>query len=610
MTTFGVATQSKRRYLIFVYKLKTNLNNKNMKKGYEIRITKNNLDTSKLNYIMYCRKSSESEDKQVQSLDTQYRELTEYAKKNNLNIVKIIQESKSAFSVGRDGFNEMINSIKNKEANAILVVRANRISRNSMDSAETITLMDEKKLLYVRTPSSSCYTCFGNDKFMLGLEFIVSKKDSDDKGDSVIEGQTTKALKGYPHGVATLGFLNDKSEEKGNRKWLVDEDRIWKIEKLLKMFLTGTWSAGKLHRYAVNDLKLTTVKRRHTGGGFITLSRIYEILTDSIYAGFFYYGGERYELNKDLPRLITEAEHNKIKQLLARNNIPKTQHHDTPYAGFIKSDKGESMGVDVKFQLICDCKNKFAYRDKTHCPACGISIEEMENPKYLHKIYYYNVPKKKNQEKYKSVEINTIENQLKDLIENHLNFSDDLINWSKKYIYELRDKEVSEKVKMDKDREIRKEEYEIKKSKLRALLRDGKINDEEYDFDLKQLDKEYSDIKIENQNKNWFKGMTDILKIAEESKDIFNPESDIRAKKEILVKLGSNLVWNEEKLFIFNRKEIDILINGVKEAKAKNTKFEPKLNFDLQGLNEKTEPLNPVFSTMLRGQGSNLRPIG
>ena len=34
------------------------------------------------------------------------------------------------------------------------------------------------------------------------------------------------------------------------------------------------------------------------------------------------------------------------------------------------------MGVDVKFQLICDCKNKFAYRDKTHCPVCGISIEE------------------------------------------------------------------------------------------------------------------------------------------------------------------------------------------------------------------------------------------
>ena len=41
---------------------------------------------------------------------------------------------------------------------------------------------------------------------MFYLEFIVSKKkkDSDDKGDSVIEGQTTKALKGYPHGVATL----------------------------------------------------------------------------------------------------------------------------------------------------------------------------------------------------------------------------------------------------------------------------------------------------------------------------------------------------------------------------------------------------------------------
>lgn len=568
------------------------------------------LDFTKLKVANYNRKSSESEDKQMLSIISQIEEaerIKEYYKLPDF--VEIFEEAKSAKKENnRPKFNEMIEMTKEGKIDSILCWKLDRLARNMTEGGMIIDLLSSGILKAIITHDKVYYPT--DNVLLMSVEFGQSNQFIKDLSVNVKRGQTIKAQMGLPHGVATLGFLNDKSEEKGNRKWLVDESRMWKIEKLLKMFLTGTWSAGKLHRYAVNDLKLTTVKRKHTGGGFITLSRIYEILTDSIYAGFFYYGGERYELNKDLPRLITEAEHNKIKQLLARNNIPKTQHHDTPYAGFIKSDKGESMGVDVKFQLICDCKHKFAYRDKTNCPTCGISIEEMENPKYLHKIYYYNVPKKKKQEKYKSVEINTIENQLKDLIENHLNFSDDLINWSKKYIYELRDKEVSEKVKMDRDREIRKEEYEIKKSKLRALLRDGKINDEEYDFDLKQLNKEYSDIKIENQNKNWFKGMTDILKIAEESKDIFNPESDIRAKKEILVKLGSNLVWNEEKLFIFNRKEIDILINGVKEAKSKNTKFEPKLNFDLQGLNEKTEPLNPVFSTLLRGQGSNLRPIG
>lgn len=78
------------------------------------------------------------------------------------------------------------------------------------------------------------------------------------------------------------------------------------------MFLTGTYSAGKLHKYAVDVLNLTTVKRKRTGGNPIVMSRIYDILKDPIYAGFFYYGNERYELDTKLPRLITEAQHVKI----------------------------------------------------------------------------------------------------------------------------------------------------------------------------------------------------------------------------------------------------------------------------------------------------------
>ena len=289
----------------------------------------NNLDTSKLNYIIYCRKSSEGEDKQVQSLETQLRELKEHAEKHGLNVIEIISESKSAHSTGRTGFDRMMELIRTGKANAILVIRANRISRNPIDAGYVISLMDEKKLLYIKTPNSTCYTTSSTDKMMIALELIFSKKDSDDKGDMVKEGQKTKALKGFPHGVATLGFLNDKSEEKGNRKWLVDKTRLNSIKILLEMFLTGTYSAGKLHKYAVEVLKLTTVKRKKLGGELITMSRIYDILKDPIYAGFFFYDGERYELDKSLPRLITEEQHIRIKNILARKNIPKTKTHET-----------------------------------------------------------------------------------------------------------------------------------------------------------------------------------------------------------------------------------------------------------------------------------------
>ena len=49
-----------------------------------------------MKYYLYSRKSSESEDRQVLSIEAQVRELKEYAQKNNLEIVKEFNESRTA----------------------------------------------------------------------------------------------------------------------------------------------------------------------------------------------------------------------------------------------------------------------------------------------------------------------------------------------------------------------------------------------------------------------------------------------------------------------------------------------------------------------------------
>lgn len=560
-----------------------------------------NLDTSKLNYVIYCRRSSEEgEDRQVQSLETQLRELTEHAKKNNLNVVEVISESKSAFKIGREGFDRTIELIKKGKADALLVVRANRLSRNSIDAGRIISLMDDKKLLYIRTPNSTCYTSTSSDKMMIAFELIFSKKDSDDKGDMVKEGQKTKALKGLPHGVATLGFLNDKTEEKGNRKWLVDEQRLGAIKILLDMFLTGTYSAGKLHKYAIGELKLTTVKRKKSGGMYIVLSRIYEILKDPIYAGFFFYGGERYELDQNLPRLITEAQHIKIKNILAKKNIPKTQHHEMTYSGFITSDEGDFIGQDVKFQLMCDCKHKFAYRSKTHCPNCNIEINKIEKPKYLSYAWYYNVRKKKAGLPYKTIAQEKVEKAVADLFVNHIAFSSDIVEWSKKYIHEMKDKEVSEKIIINQRKNQRKIEYQEKKARTRAMLRDNKFTQAEYDEDIEALNREYADVSEVSEQIDWYARLMEINDISGRIAKVLRSD-DVQAKRKILSALGTNLVWDDEKLIIINKKEVQALIDGVKNIKSIYPKFEPSLNVDIQGLNEKTDLLQPVFSIMLRG---------
>ncbi len=558
-----------------------------------------NIDTSKLNYVIYCRKSSEDEDKQVQSLETQIRELREHAERNGLKIVQVFSESKSAFKPGRKGFEEMMALIRSGKANAILVIRANRISRNPIDAGYVISCMDEKKLLYIRTPNSTCYTCSSTDKLMLGLELLISKKDSDDKGEMVKEGQKTKALKGVPHGVATLGFLNDKTEEKGNRKWYVDQERFPKIQTLLKMFLTGEWSAGKLHRYAVGELKLTTVKRKKIGGQPIQLSRIYEILTDPIYAGFFFYGDSRYELDPKLPRIITEDEHNKIKQILSGRNIPKPQKHECVFAGFMSSPDGEYIGPDYKYQLICDCDRKFAFRDKDKCPHCGTLIEVLEKPKYLTYTYYYNIAKKKRREQYKSINEDKVLEHLISEVVNYMPFSEDLANWSKRHIKEMRDEEINQNLFREDIAKSEAEDFIAKKKRRREMLAEGLITEDEYKQDIADLEARYKP-QDKRVDFDWTKRANEMVDLAQEFVAVMKAKDQIQPKRKILTRLGSNIVWDDEKLSIYFPKSFQMLFQGFDEAKSLDEKFEPK-NYQVpQGSNEKTEPKDPVFSTMLR----------
>ena len=61
-----------------------------------------------IKYFIYCRKSSEDEERQVLSIEAQLTELREYAKQNSLFVVKEYYESKTAKEPGREVFNEIV----------------------------------------------------------------------------------------------------------------------------------------------------------------------------------------------------------------------------------------------------------------------------------------------------------------------------------------------------------------------------------------------------------------------------------------------------------------------------------------------------------------------
>ena len=61
----------------------------------------------KLKYCLYARKSTESEERQVLSIDSQIKEMLDLAVKENIDVIEIKRESHSAKETGQRAiFNE------------------------------------------------------------------------------------------------------------------------------------------------------------------------------------------------------------------------------------------------------------------------------------------------------------------------------------------------------------------------------------------------------------------------------------------------------------------------------------------------------------------------
>src|SRR5579884_956493 len=99
-------------------------------------------DMQSLKYIIYARKSTESEDRQVQSIEDQLTRMREIAELRGVRVVDVLTESKSAKAPGqRPQFEYMLSQIERGKADGILCWQINRLSRNPIESGRVQWLL-------------------------------------------------------------------------------------------------------------------------------------------------------------------------------------------------------------------------------------------------------------------------------------------------------------------------------------------------------------------------------------------------------------------------------------------------------------------------------------
>ena len=130
-----------------------------------------------MNYFLYCRKSTEDEDRQVLSLQSQVNEAVRaFGGPGDIKIIDRFVEAMSAKRPGRPVFGEMLSRLENGEAEGVIAWAPDRLARNSVDGGSIIYLLDRG---VIRDLKFVTYTFENNSqgKFMLQIMFGQAPDD-------------------------------------------------------------------------------------------------------------------------------------------------------------------------------------------------------------------------------------------------------------------------------------------------------------------------------------------------------------------------------------------------------------------------------------------------
>jgi DNA invertase Pin-like site-specific DNA recombinase len=307
-----------------------------------------------MRYFIYCRKSSEAEDRQVASIESQLTTLQRtFGGRSDIEIAGIYEEAFSAAAPGRPQFGEMLGRVEHGDAQGIIAWAPDRLARNSIDGGRLIYMLD---CGVVHDLKFATYTFENNSqgKFMLQIMFGQSKYYSDALSENVKRGNRSKIEKGWRPNQAPLGYLNDSA----TKTIVIDPVHFPLIRKMFDLMLSGACTPKRIALTARDEWGFRTPRKKRIGGTPLAMSTIYKILSNPFYAGLICWNGQTYP-GKHEP-VVSIDEFQNVRTLLERPGQQRPQRHSFAFTGMIR------------------------------CGGCGLSVTaEHKRNRYGHRYVYY-----------------------------------------------------------------------------------------------------------------------------------------------------------------------------------------------------------------------------
>ena len=531
-----------------------------------------------IKYFLYVRKSSESEERQVQSLGDQIDRLTKLAADMGLEIVETLSEAKSAKSPGnRPVFARMLERIEVGEANGILCWEINRLTRNPVDSGKIQWLSQQGVLQSIRTMTREYKP--DDNALILSVESGSANQFILDLKRGVRRGLDSKVKKGQAPILAPIGYANTKTETRGENYIIEDDERFGLVRKMWDLMLTGNYSVPQVRDIATHKWALPTTKKKKIGGNPIGYTSAYNMFSNIFYTGQFEYRGVIHP--GDHKAMITPAEFDLIQTRLKEHGNPRPKNHE------------------------------FAYGCGTfRCGECNYSIVGIEKIKYIKrdketKTYTFYLCGNKGKVISCSQKDNVneigLEEQMKAEITKYT-IDQEFLCWA---LDVMKDNDVVEIMTGKEIKESVAKTLETTQEELRKLIQmatKGFISDEEFRESRAELDKTIAGLKaqlkeVESEKNEQLMELTEKAFVFSTYAIIALQSDNKQTKKEVIKSFGLNRTIKDKKLNVVANEWYSEIRKGYFSIKEVLARYEPEIRSELRTIND-----FPVLRSMMRAR--------
>lgn len=485
-------------------------------------------------YFIYCRKSSEDEERQILSIEAQLQELRDYARQNSLFVIKEFSESKTAKEPGRPIFNQMLSEIEKGNASGILAWNPDRLARNSIDGGKVIYLVDTAKITSLKFPTF-WFDTTPQGKFMLSVAFGQAKYYTDNLRENILRGIRQKLRRGELPAKAPLGYFNEP------RLRTIQPNKITfsKMKKVLELF------AESNHTLTQIKDKMFSLGLVGRNGEPLHLSTIQGLLKNPFYYGMFMYRGEL--MQGSHKPMISKKLFDKIQKAIIDNGKPrKNIIKRTPlFYNFARCG-------DCDYMMTAEKKRKPSGREYVYYRCTHKSkVKKCNQHKFLREEYLHDQVTKLCQkvsipDEWKEKYLVKVEEW-----ENEQNDSSGIFAQNLKGKLAKVKERTNRLIDLHLDGEIELDEFKLKKNILVEQKADleQKLND------------------FERKGNHWLELLKSWILEANQAENLANTKNFF-GMKNFLKTVGSNRIIRDGKLQMNFEKQYELLYNLPAEARA------------------------------------------